>query len=1447
MITNVTSSNEHNTTKQNHLHRFIKKLEYNYAHYIPLPSQTHVELTNLSAYQIELQTCNGIQKTFENNQTHLDSKYFIKYNCTFFSDKNNAFFGNSYSSILIPISFDNKNIITLNISNEDDYVRMYLFSPDTEQFKIIIEIVLVTTTLNDVVIAQEVMGWTSIDDVTQVQSKATLNINMGTCRELIYKDKTKTLPGSNLVYAVNKTTDLDNMKMLLPEYFLFGVNTEIPGLLFRNIPKRISEDDPVKVANFDEIYLKNIEIELPSKTFEKELINLANEYQLSKIGRINNNITISKIILKSYVHNTFTNISKDLTTISVLQHVSNHLKYQGVIIVKNYFLDSMGLCAVVCELNYVLNVPLNSNSEIEQITIPVACTVIIHSSVDDDNNNFQSVNMFTGKGKTPSGDDMVDIPGSQIKMSYLISKSRDEVDIVNKDKEIIELSYKIENTKQNLINERNPQMRSLLQSELNVLEEEYTNKNKDYNEMYNKKSMVELNKNNEPQYHNTIDDVNKQFMIDSQLKPDENQNNNTINNANNNAVNNNQEEQIPVTTSSLIQNKTEDNNVETNYFAQKAKESQLLQETQTQNQNEQYKSFEDFTKFKQSEHEDSNRYYYEQNAFPSSSSHHHIPQSNIHYDSNNLLSKDLPANERAELISQGLLPATDNDISTRSIPMLQLTFENEVSKRSHFGDVFTFHFSAFKPPKTITTYDSIPNEIQFKFSFWEFNSFTTDRAFIKKPTMITITPSTMPMFIEKITPQSQSTSTLNVTEDKTMKTTITYDPSINDDISYKTFINYLLYKSLYISIINAETQMEFGFIKLPLNLLLKQGKSNVYYNKEFDIYDANTFEHKGSIQMIIKSEEIKTFQMFNKDNITKQETRYKLFNTADTINNKGSSSSTNSLRKKVVSVAPFNMNTLTTKEKEILAKNLHQQKRVNELQKIKQFKDPIKTNQLMHNPNTFELDSETAKKVRVLMYFSNLNDNKNKQSSIPNELIEQSRITHENQSKFYETVNYAYHVKQINKQQILQKAINESNNNTLNISLIQGQPHFYNYIIFNNSPTEEAYQLVISTENESNQTIDTTVTVISNADDYQRITKLHYLKIPNDYNCISKSNHVLTKPYESVPVIIKLFSDTARNEPSKYTIWVYNQKGNPIYFMKVIITKVFPLIDHSFTYNVPSNKFNIIKFINPFKYNKAKTFLALNNLVSVDKNIKIVLNTSRDFEFKYKSPRNENEVYENYIFLYLDEHRDSLYATWKITIYTLETLEVVSKLGVRTKGTLNLFPLPTSRTVQICSSDYETLYMDEQYSTPFIVVPQVRYDINYVVYPKHNKEYELCVTCVDVSTKEVIKSWIVKTKPSHAEINQVIKLNCKVACVTNVKFLFTNPLDEFSVIAFDSSNKRIMSLEKEMVAFDKNENKFINCQIKGGRDTGRTVVYVFATDAEDVFNETIQFDINFYN
>ena len=99
----------------------------------------------------------------------------------------------------------------------------------------------------------------------------------------------------------------------------------------------------------------------------------------------------------------------------------------------------------------------------------------------------------------------------------------------------------------------------------------------------------------------------------------------------------------------------------------------------------------------------------------------------------------------------------------------------------------------------------------------------------------------------------------------------------------------------------------------------------------------------------------------------------------------------------------------------------------------------------------------------------------------------------------------------------------------------------------------------------------------------------------------------------------------------------------------------------------------------------------------------------------------------------------------------------------------------------------------------------------------------------------------------NTEINQIVKLNCKANAVTNVKFTFVNPLNEFGVIRFESSNKSILTVNKEMISFNANESVFVHCEIKSQNDIAKASVYVFVTDAEDVFNQTILFEINYYN
>ena len=300
--------------------------------------------------------------------------------------------------------------------------------------------------------------------------------------------------------------------------------------------------------------------------------------------------------------------------------------------------------------------------------------------------------------------------------------------------------------------------------------------------------------------------------------------------------------------------------------------------------------------------------------------------------------------------------------------------------------------------------------------------------------------------------------------------------------------------------------------------------------------------------------------------------------------------------------------------------------------------------------------------------------------------------------------------------------------------------------------------------------------------------------------------------------------------------------------MTIIVVKVVPIIDHVFEYKVPSCKMTSLTVMNPFKYNKEKTSLLSLNMKLKNDNIIIKLDSkSNDFIFNFTSKSNCEDVYVNHIFAYLDDDKDELFATWKISIKSYDTVPISSSLGVRTKSTLSLFPSSKTRTVKFFSSDPSALYFSNPFSSPFIIIPNMRYDIDYVVHPVRNIDYNIEVTCVDVDTKEVVKSWLVKTRPMNTEINQIVKLNCKANAVTNVKFTFVNPLNEFGVIRFESSNKSILTVNKEMISFNANESVFVHCEIKSQNDIAKASVYVFVTDAEDVFNQTILFEINYYN
>ena len=235
-----------------------------------------------------------------------------------------------------------------------------------------------------------------------------------------------------------------------------------------------------------------------------------------------------------------------------------------------------------------------------------------------------------------------------------------------------------------------------------------------------------------------------------------------------------------------------------------------------------------------------------------------------------LQGKNINQDDLAHLISQGVLKTQEEqnqndkeekakaelevELANKNISHLTYIYE-EYLTHENFGDVFSISFISFKPMKNLESFNNIPNKIFFKFSFWDFEEFTTASAIITKPSELKASYLSNPpaLFIFKEKDENQ-----NIQLNEEMKISITYDPSIENYIDYKNFLNYLLTRDLFIQIFDYEKQMPYGYIQVPLDKFIRHKKKSVLNNLTVNIYDNFTYEKKGEIELCLKSDELKT-------------------------------------------------------------------------------------------------------------------------------------------------------------------------------------------------------------------------------------------------------------------------------------------------------------------------------------------------------------------------------------------------------------------------------------------------------------------------------------------------------------------------------------------------------------------------------------------------------------
>src|SRR5690606_29572548 len=140
---------------------------------------------------------------------------------------------------------------------------------------------------------------------------------------------------------------------------------------------------------------------------------------------------------------------------------------------------------------------------------------------------------------------------------------------------------------------------------------------------------------------------------------------------------------------------------------------------------------------------------------------------------------------------------------------------------------------------------------------------------------------------------------------------------------------------------------------------------------------------------------------------------------------------------------------------------------------------------------------------------------------------------------------------------------------------------------------------------------------------------------------------------ESIPLLIKLLSFDTKVANANYVVWIYRQNGQPLYFFNITIVKVFPIIDHVFRFQLPENRYATVKIPNPFKSDRVKTQKVLDYYLCSDPNINLLLDhTTNDFYFKSKI-QSEGFISEFYLYLYLDQLKTDLYATWQLNLVSM--------------------------------------------------------------------------------------------------------------------------------------------------------------------------------------------------
>ena len=1371
----------------------------------------------IEGYSIGIYSLTGLVNNPKELIISSSKKYYLRYFINIYNELNHQFYGNTYRSPLFPIEIKKDNKIELLVKNPFFF---YVLSQEPKYENLIVQIILVEANQDDIILKEKCQGWAQLrlikkneNQESKKNEKIIAELNKGTPRDLILSNSKKLnyLPNGIIEYIPYKYPKLELIKFLFPLNIILAYNEPLPGLLQRFLPENPNLNETLKPVEFYTAFLKNIILEI-NPDLEEHIIEFGKKYRFNKYNIEENElnkIAIKERRIKCGMHNTwkFINSNGLQNSITLTKISKTTLQSNGVLMIDKFFSDHLSCSAVIMELEYVITIPINGPQKEDNLNLILGYHIYVPEKINEGNYSREKLLMFTGPGSTIYGEKMWYSEKKEdrnIRISYILSQNSNlnyinQVEISEEDKKRI-------NATQNALVDQNNQMI------LKGVQQNNSNETNSY-------------------YKNKVEDLTKQ--LDKEREEVENY---KLKMRNREAIWNN----AGISTSKDINNNIEWDKTQTNninnipVIEPKPKEEKKIKKEETA-------EYKEFIKFKERKEvyikELEEKIEILKDIQKPKVSEYEMPVKNI------------TQRDKSYLIKKGIM---DLVLKEPVESYIDKALEEELCKDG-LATNFTFQFMSFKPSRAYySDLRNVPQKIQFSLDFFNENKLRTPVCNIVRPEETKSNNHyyfNNPLILKKENIDMNS-ALLNDTKPEVILE-VRYDPSLDTSINFRDFVKYLINKRLIVQIKDVQKGFNVGVIKIPLNDLIEKGKEKIQKEKEYEIYDDN-FNIRGYIQVLIAASKYKTLRPYN----------YNM----DKFYNINSQEGYNTLsKKKKVKAEQIDINKLTSQNKTLYNLTMNSLKNQNNNNQDNNLIKDTNQNRL----RKLRIEPEIEKKIRVMRYFNMKNNNmiNNKMSntnySLGNKKKKEKKKLNDLKQKqasdeqFFNTLKTCEQIREFNRSEILSKVSQESHKNTYNITLISGQPVYFNYSVFNDSSLDELCHISIDKvthnkkdNNNFNIKKNKIVDVISTPIEWRTIVEKEKLKKPNSYEAISDQLDMIIKPGETIPLVIKLLSYIENREEENYGVTIHKKNGQPLYYLSINIKRVFPIYDHIFHYYFPlDNSQKKVILRNPFGH--IKTMKMLNNVLITDKNITLGLDEdTHDFYFMI-----EQEQGDFVIFFYSDEERTKLYLTWKFEIDWLETDIRKVIRGKKESSTLNISNNPeinkeasyagSNITLQLFTNYPDVIIFPHDSRNPFTVKPNTTEVKKYMIYSRRDEENSAIINCVNVYTRNIYKSWLIKYEIDWPHIDESETVECIIGNKNEFTYRYKNPMSKFMVLTFYSGNEDIFEVFDRVVTFNGEESKDIKFQIHDKGIQGKEEVLLFVSDDNEDFCRTILFKIIF--